>query len=755
MNHTMKTTSKITVFCCVILAAVMLTALGDFSSRTNYKMKKQAEIQLKEIAEQEVKTVQVKMKSFLEKIQVSASLAETVANPTEEELRTILKSLVEQGNFDRAAVILKDGRAYYTEDMEISRSKIKYAEKAFQGESSISDIFQSEITGEDVLSVYCPIWKDGEVTGALFGTLVVENLIDTISFSGFDGEAYTYIVQQDGQIVMQTGHENSFSPDENFFYFIENKADEASMDKKQMQAMFENRKTGFLSYRIEEEARAAYYCPAGFKDWYVVAVVPHKVMKNYVDSMNEYAFYLTIKMMAAFLVVLIIVLYWNKRVRTHIEQARMAAEKSQRKYELAMKHTGSQMFEYDGRKDCVYNISPELQKRFGLPEMVENAEKMILENRYLDEETRRNMEILLKDMAGRDAQSSIEVYGMDRRWYKIVFSTIYPYNLQQVLGTVEDITHVKEMEQQYAQEEQYCNAMLSESISGFSVDLTTGKVLSAFLGGRSRGNPDEFPVYDDVVLAKMASRIHPDYREKIQELFERKNLLQLHSEGIREVREYFMLKIEEDGEYQWAVTTTHLLNDPVSGHPVAFSYVVNVNAEREREMELEYQSERDGLTGLYNRVTITRLSEENMVESWDEQKNTVQALLIMDLDGFKEINDTYGHQMGDSVLCQIAEEMTGWFEEPHLCARLGGDEFVVYLKDMESKEAVLRTAKHFCRDVGNLFSGERKKRYTLSIGVALAEIEDTFESLYRKADLALYQAKREGKNRAVLYEEEM
>lgn len=755
MNRTMKTTSKITMFCCVLLAAVMLTAFWDYSTRTDFKMKKQAEIQLKEIAEQEVKTVQIKMNAFLEKVQVSASLAESIENPTEEELRTILKALVERAKFDRAAVILEDGRTYYTGEGEIDRSKFKYAEKAFQGESGMSNIFESEITGEEVLSVYCPIWKDGEVTGVLLGTLVVEKLVDTISFSGFDGETYSYIIQQDGQIVMQTGHENSFFPDENFFLFIEEETDEVSLKKGEMKTALENRKTGFFSYRIEKEERAAYYCPAGFKDWYVIAVVPHRVIKNYVDSMNEYAFYLTIKMLAAFLIVLVIVLYWNKKVRTHIELARVSAEKSQKKYELAMKHTGSQMFEYDGQKDCLHNISPELQRRFDLPDKIENVEKMIMEKGHLDEEARDKMKAALQDMAGRDAQSSIEVYGADGRWYKIVFSSIYPYNLHQVLGTVEDITHVKEMELQYAQEEQYCNAMLSESISGFSVDLTTGKVLSAFLGGRSRGNQEELPDYNDDVLERMTMRVHPDDREKIRKLFAREHLLELHDEGIREVKENFMLKIEEDGEYQWAVTTTHLLNDPMSGHPVAFSYVVNVNEERQREKKLEYQSERDGLTGLYNRMTIARLSDENILKIRDEQTELFHALLIMDLDGFKEINDTYGHQMGDSVLCKVADEMKGWFEEPHLCARLGGDEFVVYLKDMESKDAVVRTARHFCRDIGNLFSGERSKRYTLSIGIALAGKEDTFESLYRKADLALYRAKRQGKNRAVLYEEEM
>lgn len=752
MNHIIKKTSWITAVCCAVLILVMGASLWDFSSRTDDKLKRQAEIHLKEIAEQEIKTVQVKMGAFFEKIQIAASLAEAMEYPSEDGFQAILNSLTENGKFDRAAVIMADGQTYNSGDKKIENLKLRYADEALNGKSGISDIFQSEITGEEVLSVYGPIWKDGQVAGGLFGTLVVENLVDTISFSGFDGEAYSYIIQPDGKIIMQTGHKNSLFWDKNFYDFLGKKTDAASVDGKTMQSRLEKGETGFISYCVGDEQRAAYFCPSGIRDWYVVAVVPSKVLTEYVDSINRYAIHLTMKMLAAFLFVLVVILYWNRKVRIQIQTARVHAEKSQKKYELAMKHTGCQMFEYDGSKDRLYNISLELQKKFGLPEEIDKVDEVVSEKGYLDEENRIKIREQLQELAGCDAQSSMEIRGNNGRWYKIAFSSIYPYDRQQVIGTVEDITHIKEMELQYAQEEQYCNAMLSESMSGFSIDLITGKVLSSFLAGRTREDLESFPEYDDVVVERMATRIHPEYREKIQKLFFRENLRKLHDKGIHEVKEYFMIKVEEDGDYQWVTTTIHFLNDPISGHPVAFSYVVNVNEEREREMELEYQSERDGLTGLYNRVTVARLSEQAILEWMNEERETYNALLMMDLDGFKEINDTYGHQMGDRVLCQVADEMKMWFEEPHLSARLGGDEFVVFLKNMESKEAVVRTAKHFCRDVGNLFGGDKAAKFTLSIGIAVADIGDTFETLYKKADKALYRAKGEGKNRASLYE---
>lgn len=755
MNHMIKKTSWITAVCCAALAFVMMVSLWDFSSRTSDKLKRQAEIHLKEIAEQEIKTVQVKMGAFLEKIQVAASMAGTLEETSDHDFQAILNSLVENGKFDRAAVIMADGRTYNSGDRKIEPLKLRYTDKALNGETGISDIFQSEITGEEVLSVYCPIWNGGKVAGGIFGTLVVENLVDMISFSGFDGEAYSYIIQPDGKIIMQTSHENSLFWDENFYSFLDHKTDEASIAGDKMQARLENGETGFLSYQAGEEQRAAYFCPTGMKDWYVVAVVPTWVLTEYVDSINQYAMHLTVKMLAAFLFVLIIVLYWDRKVRVQIQQAWVHAESSRKKYELAMKHTGCQMFEYDGTRDRLYNISMELQKKYGLPENIEDVRKTVLEKQYLDAENMTRIRQQIEEMTGCDVQTSLEMQDGNGRWYRIVFSSIYPYDRQQVIGTVEDITHIKEMELQYAQEEQYCNAMLSESMSGFSVDLITGKVLSSFLSGRTRENLEQFPSYDDEIVERMSMRVHPDYREKIQNLFTKQNLLMLHKKGAREVKEYFMLKVEEDGEYQWAATTIHFLNDPISGHPVAFSYVVNVNEEREREMELEYQSERDGLTGLYNRMTIARLSEQALLERKEAEKESFYALLMMDLDGFKEINDTYGHQMGDRVLCQVADEMKVWFEEPHLCARLGGDEFVVFLKEMESKEAVVRTARHFCRDVGNLLGGEKDTKFTLSIGIAVAERKDTFETLYKKADLALYRAKGEGKNRAALYEEHM
>lgn len=169
-----------------------------------------------------------------------------------------------------------------------------------------------------------------------------------------------------------------------------------------------------------------------------------------------------------------------------------------------------------------------------------------------------------------------------------------------------------------------------------------------------------------------------------------------------------------------------------------------------REVEVVSQlAETDPLTGVFNRRTFDR----RMAESWEgfRRRGASFALAVLDLDDFKTVNDRYGHDVGDLVLCAAADVLRGCVRGDDVVARIGGEEFAVLLPGMPP-ESVRPWAERLRSTIasGTVRAGDDDVRYTTSVGVAVASESDAdVAELYRRADRALYTAKAEGRDRVV------
>jgi diguanylate cyclase (GGDEF)-like protein len=155
----------------------------------------------------------------------------------------------------------------------------------------------------------------------------------------------------------------------------------------------------------------------------------------------------------------------------------------------------------------------------------------------------------------------------------------------------------------------------------------------------------------------------------------------------------------------------------------------------------------DDLTGLYNRRHFqSRLAEERVRA---ERYGLCFSLLYLDIDGFKAINDTWGHPLGDRILADMGKVMRQWGRASDLIARHGGEEFVVLLPMTDSAQAA-RAADRL-RTLVQEHSFPRRKRLTISLGISSFPADGTTEEeLLKKADAALYLAKRLGRNRVAV-----
>ena len=173
----------------------------------------------------------------------------------------------------------------------------------------------------------------------------------------------------------------------------------------------------------------------------------------------------------------------------------------------------------------------------------------------------------------------------------------------------------------------------------------------------------------------------------------------------------------------------------------------------EREHEKEYQSLHDSLTGLPNRVLFLRQLQDAIEASGGEER---LAVMIMDLDHFKEINDTLGHHFGDQLLQAIGPRLSTVFRDGDLMARLGGDEFGVVLPGLPDDETAMRIAARLLEELEHPLAVEGLALdVSASVGIAIYPAHSReVEALLRRADVAMYKAKEAG-NTYEVYDPEM
>lgn len=198
------------------------------------------------------------------------------------------------------------------------------------------------------------------------------------------------------------------------------------------------------------------------------------------------------------------------------------------------------------------------------------------------------------------------------------------------------------------------------------------------------------------------------------------------------------------------INVVHDDSGGTAGYVAIFS---DITFRRHAEQDLLRQATTDPLTGLGNRQLFQRLLANTIEQTTRYQRHA--ALLFLDLDGFKDINDTAGHAVGDAVLREVAARLRGAVRISDEVARLGGDEFVVILPEVRDRHATEAVAVKLLHEITQPFDGTVIERpLTASAGIAMIpEDGDTNETLIEAADAAMYAAKRSGKNTVRFYSE--
>jgi diguanylate cyclase (GGDEF)-like protein/PAS domain S-box-containing protein len=211
-----------------------------------------------------------------------------------------------------------------------------------------------------------------------------------------------------------------------------------------------------------------------------------------------------------------------------------------------------------------------------------------------------------------------------------------------------------------------------------------------------------------------------------------------------------LLVKRRDGSQFWCDMRGRAI-DPQRVDEGAIFVFIDISARKEREKRIQHLADHDALTGLLNR----RLLEDRLQQSVNlaRRNQSMVAVMLIDLDGFKAVNDQYGHLMGDYVLRTVAKRLKDCVRESDTVARLGGDEFVVLLSGQRSPEDSTIVAEKILGALTQpVAAGGRRFEIGASIGISIFPRDGaTAESLLKHADAAMYRVKEAGKNRYEFY----
>lgn len=249
-----------------------------------------------------------------------------------------------------------------------------------------------------------------------------------------------------------------------------------------------------------------------------------------------------------------------------------------------------------------------------------------------------------------------------------------------------------------------------------------------------------------------SSRLHPEDLEKVLKLA-RQMMDGTGGHGELEVR-----IAQSTGAYMWCRLRVTAQYDNSGKAECLIGTISNINEMKQVLRSYQLMAERDGLTGLINKETFMRMVQEHLraLGQAEEREESCGrgALLIIDLDNFKLVNDKFGHLYGDTVLTQFANQIKTLFRQEDLVARIGGDEFAVFMWGAVNRELVQYRCDRAIHEIVSGMSREVAEcGLTCSIGVSFApDHGSAYQELFQGADKALYLAKNNGKNRCEFYD---
>lgn len=424
-------------------------------------------------------------------------------------------------------------------------------------------------------------------------------------------------------------------------------------------------------------------------------------------------------------------------------------------YRLVIRNMGSLICRFT-IADRTMILTPETAKKSGLPQQIGNMPYGMLRRGFISDESRQAYIDFFSRIIHGEKSGNV-VFQMKTKdglkWMRADYSTVFSGG-KPVFAVIlhNDVTEQLEQGAIYRKWQQSLQSRPAEAYTlircnisqDTSVEIQEGKLLATDFTTLGE------TTFNERTIEYADAYVYEDYRKAYLNLMDSDSMLAGYYHGVMHSTLDYRETLPNGGT-RWLRLTVELVRYPKSKDIEVYLMYENIDSKRREELRIKSQAETDPLTGALNRTAF----EEKMTNKlgWGAE-GTGQALMVLDLDDFKSVNDTYGHVAGDRALIEVAGKIRALLRQGDLVGRLGGDEFLVCMCDItnrriiEKKAERIRAALRASDEFGTMLGA--------SIGMALCPDDGKdFATLYQKADTALYHAKRNGKDKSEFYSNDM
>lgn len=441
----------------------------------------------------------------------------------------------------------------------------------------------------------------------------------------------------------------------------------------------------------------------------------------------------------------------NKSKSKYLEQVMAELDVNSKRFKAIMRYIPCDVYQFELDTEKLYQIDRNTGDKVYIP-IHDDRERML--EKYKDNTLNLGVISLCKGLkkrilAGEDSVVEIiKGYSNDEvKWSRFTATTVY----NSVATPIQAICILEDIEDSSGESIELRNkltaALKSTYNQVYEIDLDNDAVISLYQAEPTKDNDGECKRFSEMVLENANNAVHPDSRILYLQTLNRTLLkLKLEDEGSSI---YFEYDVKEplSGEYHHY---SYLIQKVSKDENVVLGFLKDITKEIKEKEFLIKKSQVDPLTGLYNKEAFYEEGQKRINANAGKEG----AVIFMDLDNFKTLNDTYGHFKGDEAIVAAATKLKVLFSKKDIVARFGGDEFCVLFMDADRNQIIdrLELLISTMREVYDV--GKGTVEITTSMGIASIPQNGTnLKVLTNRADKALYYAKESGKNQFTFFED--
>lgn len=708
---------------CLVAATLLAAVFLFYFSRTKLNIQEQAEAQLTEVTRQYANAIKTDMDGNIQTVEALAHVFGALGQSRPETILPLVTDVVGTLGLKRMGVVTLDGMAHTTDGQTFDARDRLYFKRALEAHSTVAVLLVDK-TDNNPINVYVsPIVHEGNVLGALFATVQTDAFIMSIDNRLFNGNGQVLVTNRQGHILFRGRGPIQLARYNNVTELIPSTAP-VSPGQEIPGTLG---KEGLFFYDGAPYYMAHSKLKITSTEWHIFSIVPEDTLTANVGAIQREVLYLMLFFVGLSMLFLWLVLRMQGRQAKRLERAKLFLETVIENIPggfFRYSNDEKQEFDYisegflkllghtrDSFKEACGNrfdnlVHPEDRKRVleSINNQIEHGDHDTVEYRV----TKANGHVLwLFDKAQlvRDENG--------RSWFYVI---------------VMDITSLRSTQQELKiSEERYrIITELSERII-FEHDLVTRRsYFSPHFWEKFGYNPAVDTVSGSLSEHCIHAVDRPRYREFVAQV------LSGHSTPIE------LRFLKQPSGFLWCRIQAVAIFDE-SNHPIRLvGEITDIDTEKRDTERLRMKAQLDPLTGLYNASSVKKHIEACLQQAPSEG---MHALAVIDVNHFKQINDTCGHLIGDHALIETAHRLSSMLNEGDIAGRIGGDEFIALLRDVPSWGALEKRVDGLRH--GLSFPLPNGLSMSASIGVATFPDEAAdYTELFRLADASMYADKR-------------